>query len=837
MILEKSRLLTLLSEEQKADLSSLEKQFSHHLEYTIGKNKYTVKNEDIYKALGHTIRDFLIDRLNITNERYRGEDPKQIYYFSLEFLMGRTLLNALINLGLYDVVKQMIDGFGFQLEEVLEFEMDAGLGNGGLGRLAACFLDSMATLNIPGFGYGIRYDYGIFNQIIANGSQVELPDHWDADGVPYEVIRGDVTHSVGFYGYTETRISGKGKTEHYWVPAETVLASAHDCPIPGFNTSTVNYLRLWTAKSSEEFNLDYFNHGDYMKAVQDKSISENISKVLYPNDTTEQGKILRLKQQYFMVCASLQDILIHHRLTHASLEYLGEKVAIQLNDTHPSIGIAELMRILLDQEDWEWDKAWQMTTRIFAYTNHTVLPEALERWKVSLFEMLLPRHLEIIYEINFRFLNEVRKSGKLTEAEISEVSIIEEGADKRIRMANLAVIGSHKVNGVAALHSDLIVKTIFKSFYKIFPEKFTNKTNGITPRRWLIQSNPSLTALIAKRIGDGFATDLYKLRDLEKFADDSDFKNDFAKVKQTNKDQLAKLIKSETGISINPLSMIDVQVKRFHEYKRQLLNILQVIALYRRIKENPNRNITPRTVIFGGKAAPGYFMAKLIIKLINNVATVVNHDADVDGRLKVVFLPNYRVSLAERIIPGTNVSEQISTAGTEASGTSNMKFMLNGALTVGTLDGANVEMLEEVGAENIYIFGLKTDEVFDLKHKGYDSRTYIEANEELKRILIMIRENYFSPNEHGIFTPIHDTLVYNDSYLLCADFTDYDRMQARIAEDYLNQDVWNRKAIMNVARSGKFSTDRTIREYATDIWNVPILPTLAPKTRYSFDEK
>ncbi|MDZ4727613.1 MAG: glycogen/starch/alpha-glucan phosphorylase [Leptospira sp.] len=837
MILENSRLLTLLSEEQKADLNSLEKQFSHHLEYTIGKSRYTVKNEDIYKALGHTVRDFLIDRLNVTNERYRSENPKQVFYFSLEFLMGRTLLNALINLGLYDVVNEMIDGFGFQLSEVLEFEMDAGLGNGGLGRLAACFLDSMATLNIPGFGYGIRYDYGIFNQIIANGSQLEMPDHWDADGVPYEVIRADITHSIGFYGYTETRISGKGKTEHYWVPGETVLASAHDCPIPGFNTSTVNYLRLWTAKSSEEFNLDYFNHGDYMKAVQDKSISENISKVLYPNDTTEQGKELRLKQQYFMVCSSLQDILINHRKTHASLDFLGDKIAIQLNDTHPSIGIAELMRVLLDQEDWEWDRAWELTNKIFAYTNHTVLPEALENWKVSLFERLLPRHLEIIYEINHRFLKFAKKTGKLTDSEISEVSIIQEGNEKRIRMANLAVIGSHKVNGVAALHSELIVQTIFQSFYKIYPEKFNNKTNGITPRRWLIQSNPSLTNLIAKNIGNKFATDLYQLRDLEKFVKDADFKNDWARVKQINKDNLSKLIKSETGISIDSHSLIDVQIKRFHEYKRQLLNVLRVIALYRRIKENPSISVTNRTVIFGGKAAPGYYMAKLIIKLINNVAQIVNKDPDVRDRLKVVFLPNYRVSLAECIIPGTNLSEQISTAGTEASGTSNMKFMLNGALTIGTLDGANVEMLEEVGEENIYIFGLKTPEVYALKAKGYNPLEYLNQNEELKRVLMMIRENYFSQSEHGIFNPIYDSLVYNDNYLLLADFQAYDEMQDRIAHDFLNVDLWTEKSIYNVARSGKFSSDRTIREYAEDIWKVPMLPTLEPKTKYTFREK
>ncbi|GBF50527.1 phosphorylase [Leptospira ryugenii] len=834
MIQENSRLLGLLSEEQKADLISLEKQFAHHLEYTIGKNKYTVKNEDIYKALGHTVRDFLIDRLNLTDERYRKTNPKKVYYFSLEFLMGKTLSNALINLGLYDIVSEMIKGFGLELAEVLEFEMDAGLGNGGLGRLAACFLDSMATLNVPGFGYGIRYDYGIFNQIIANGQQVEMPDHWDADGVPYEVIRADITYSIGFYGYTETKISGRGRTEHDWIPAETVLAAAHDCPIPGFNTSTVNYLRLWTAKSSEEFNLDYFNHGDYMRAVQDKSISENISKVLYPNDTTEQGKELRLKQQYFMVAASLQDILLRHKQAEGTYKNLAEKVAIQLNDTHPSIGIAELMRVLVDQENWSWEDAWDLTTKIFAYTNHTVLPEALETWKVSLFERLLPRHLEIIYEINFRFLEWAKAKNVLSPDEISEVSVIQEGAEKRIRMANLAVIGSHQVNGVAALHSELITTTIFKSFYKLFPEKFNNKTNGITPRRWLIQSNPSLSYLIQKKLGPKFATNLSELKNLEAFVKDKEFKADWIKVKKTNKDRLAKLIKSETGISIDPNSLIDTQIKRFHEYKRQLLNVLRVIAVYRRIKENPNITVTPRTVIFGGKAAPGYYMAKLIIKLINNVAQVVNHDPDVADRLKLVFLPNYRVSLAESIIPGSNLSEQISTAGTEASGTSNMKFMLNGALTVGTLDGANVEMLEEVGEENIYIFGLKTPEVFALKEKGYRPQDYLEANSELKRVLLMIRENFFSPSEHGIFNPIYDSLVYQDSYLLLADFAAYDSIQDRIASDFLNEDSWTEKSILNVARVGKFSSDRTIREYAEQIWKVPLLEAPSPKTKYGF---
>lgn len=836
MVVTNPRLIALLAEEQKADLESLEKQFAHHLEYTIGKNRYNLKNEDIYKALGHTLRDFLVDRLNSTHARYRDIKPKKVYYFSLEFLMGRTLMNALICLGLYDKIKQMLSGFGFDLTDVLEFETDAGLGNGGLGRLAACFLDSMATLNIPGFGYGIRYDYGIFNQLIANGGQLEMPDHWDADGVPYEILRSDISYSVGFFGHTETRVSGKGKVQHDWVPGETVLAAAHDYPIPGFNTNTVNHLRLWAARSSEEFNLDYFNHGDYMKAVQDKSISENISKVLYPNDTTEQGKVLRLKQQYFMVCASLQDILIEFKDQNTDLRELPNYIAIQLNDTHPSIGIAELMRVLMDNEDWDWDDAWAVTTKVFSYTNHTVLPEALESWRVELFEKLLPRHLEIIYEINHRFLEEARKSGKLEDWEIQAVSIIEEGKEKRVRMANLAVIGSFKVNGVAALHSELIKQTIFKPFTKIFPEKFNNKTNGITPRRWLLQSNPELANLISKKIGNKFVTDLYQLKDLEAFASDKEFQADWRKVKQTAKDNLVKLIRSETGIIADPHSMIDVQVKRFHEYKRQLLNVLRVIALYRRIKENPSREVTSRTVIFGGKAAPGYYMAKLIIKLINHVAWVVNRDKDVADRLKVVFLPNYRVSLAERIIPGTNLSEQISTAGTEASGTSNMKFMLNGALTIGTLDGANVEMLEEVGDENIFIFGLKTQEVFQMKERGYNPQDFIYKNEELHRVLLMIRENYFSLGEPGIFLPIYDSLFYSDNYLLMADFDSYDKTQDLVAKEYLDETTWTKKSILNVARSGKFSTDRTIREYAKEIWNVPTLDTILPKTLYNLPQ-
>jgi len=827
-----ARLIQLLAREQSDDPASIESQFCHHLEYTIGKNKYSIKNEDIYKALGYTVRDFLIDRLNETHDMYENEKPKKIYYLSLEFLMGRTLHNALINLGLFDTIQKVLHGLGYELTDILEFETDAGLGNGGLGRLAACFLDSLATLDMPGFGYGIRYDYGIFNQIIANGFQVEMPDHWDADGVPYEIARPDNVYPVNFYGHTESRVNAKGDIRHHWIPTETVLAAAHDYPIPGYNTSTVNYLRLWTARSSEEFNFDYFNHGDYMKAVEDKQISENISKVLYPNDTTEQGKILRLKQQYFMVSASLQDILRNHKVMFGNYESLPEKVAIQLNDTHPSIAIPELMRIFLDQEEWSWEKSWTIVTSVFSYTNHTVLPEALETWSVGLMQFLLPRHMEIIYEINFRFLEDARRSGLLNEAEIQEVSIFQEFPEKRVRMANLAIVGSHKVNGVAALHTELIKTTIFRCFYKLYPHKFINMTNGITPRRWLIQSNPRLSRLIASRIGEEFPSKLDLLRQLEFYADDRSFREEWRKIKYENKIQLAKLVKSETGITIDPSSLYDVQVKRFHEYKRQLLNILNVIGQYRRIKEDPGKDFTPRTVLFGGKAAPGYFMAKLIIKLINSVAEVVNKDPDVKDRLKVVFLPNYRVSQAEKIIPATELSEQISTAGMEASGTGNMKFALNGALTVGTLDGANVEIREEVGDENIYIFGLTVQEVMQLKNRGYNPRDYVDSHPELTRILRMIRDGFFAPNDPYLFQPIYDSLYYTDTYMLMADYDSYDKIQNRISKDYLDQDTWNRKSILNTARMGKFSSDRTIREYAREIWKIEPVVRSKPRSIY-----
>ncbi|MBE7412893.1 MAG: glycogen/starch/alpha-glucan phosphorylase [Leptospiraceae bacterium] len=828
------KLWNLLDREQNTDASSLEKSFAHHLEYTVGRHKNNTEKQDIYKALSYTVRDIMIDRLNETQLKYREENPKRVYYLSLEFLIGRTLCNSLINLGLYDVMQKVMHDFGYDLTEILEFEPDAGLGNGGLGRLAACFLDSMATLNLPGYGYGIRYEYGIFNQHIQNGYQIEKPDHWLGNLNPWEMVRPEVQFPVHYYGHVETRVDATGEMVSVWIPGETVLAVAHDYPVPGYNTNTVNDLRLWSARSSEEFNLDYFNHGDYLKAVEDKQKTENISKVLYPNDTTQQGKMLRLKQQYFMVASSLLDIIKRYKRKNTNFDNFSKEVAIQLNDTHPSIAIPELMRILVDIEKIYWDTAWEIVQNVFAYTNHTVLPEALEVWSANLLGELLPRHLEIIYVINHRFLEDIRKLGKFSETEISQLSIIQEGPEQKIRMSNLAIIGSHKVNGVAELHSELLKTLVFPAFYKLSPDKFNNKTNGITQRRWLIQSNPLLSELIHSKIGGNFATDLYALKELEKYSEDNNFKKAWREVKLENKKRLAQIILADTGIEVDIHSMFDVQVKRFHEYKRQLLNVLGVIGEFIKIKENPRAEVVPRTIIFGGKAAPGYYMAKLIIKFITSIAEVINNDPDVNGRIKVVFLPNYRVSLAEKIFPASDLSEQISTAGTEASGTGNMKFALNGALTIGTLDGANIEIMEEVGEENIYIFGLKTSEVLEIKKKGYNPQDYVKSNHEIKKIFTLIRENFFSKNQVDLFKPLHDNLYYTDTYLLLADYQMYFDCQRKIDEDFKKEDIWVKKSIMNVARMGKFSTDRTIQEYAKDIWNIHPVQVKKPNTLFSF---
>jgi glycogen phosphorylase len=815
------KLWSLLEREQIITNDSLEKAFAHHLEYTVGKHRYNTEIKDVYEALSYTVRDVIIDRLNETQGSYRVQNPKRVYYLSLEFLIGRTLSNALINTGLLESMKKILSDFGYDLTEILDYEPDAGLGNGGLGRLAACFMDSLSTLNLPGYGYGIRYEYGIFNQQIENDIQIEKPDSWlTKSSNPWEIVRQDVVYPIHFYGHVETKIDPTGKIISVWYPTETVLAMAHDYSIPGYNTNTVNNLRLWVAKSSEEFNFDYFNHGDYLKAVEDKQKTENISKVLYPNDTTEQGKILRLKQQFFMVSSSLQDIILRYKRANKDFVKFPDEVAIQLNDTHPSIAIPELMRIFLDIEKMDWDTSWEITKKVFAYTNHTVLPEALETWKVALIEYLLPRHLQIVNEINHRFLEEVRNKNILSEQEISDVSIYFEGAEKRMRMANLAIIGSHSVNGVAALHSELLKETIFKSFYKLYPEKFNNKTNGITQRRFLVNANPKLSKLISSKIGDGFATNLDLLKGIEQFSEDSSFQDDWKKIKTENKIELAKIIKIDTGYDVDVNSIFDVQIKRFHEYKRQLLNILHVISLFIKLHDNPSLKITPRTFIFSGKAAPGYYMAKLIIRLINSVAKIINHDPKVNKFMKVIFLPNYRVSLAEKIFPASDLSEQISTAGTEASGTGNMKFALNGALTIGTLDGANVEMMEEFGEENIFIFGLKAHEVMEIKKKGYNPNDYLSKSPDLQKVFNLIRENFFSPHQHGLFRPIYESLIHQDTYLLCADFNSYSFCQEKVSKEFNDTKTWTKKSILNVARMGKFSSDRTILEYAKEIWNV-----------------
>ncbi|MDP2639543.1 MAG: glycogen/starch/alpha-glucan phosphorylase, partial [Betaproteobacteria bacterium] len=737
----------------------------------------------------------------------------------MEFLMGRTLMNSLLNLAFEKECSQALQQQGVDLRQVREMESDAALGNGGLGRLAACFLDSMATLNLPGFGYGIRYEYGMFSQRIEGGRQVEHPDNWLRYGNPWEFPRAEVLYHVKFGGRVVEFSDEDGAQRHHWVDTEDVMAMAYDSPIPGFATPTVNNMRLWAAKASRDFDLKYFNEGNYIKAVEDKNESENLSKVLYPNDSTAMGRELRLKQQYFFVCASLQDILYRFSKFHQDFDALPDKVAIQLNDTHPAIAIPELMRILVDINHLDWDKAWDITTRTFSYTNHTLMSEALETWPVAMFEQVLPRHLQIIYEINHRFLIGVMHSFPGDNEMRRRMSIIGEEGGKRVRMAHLAVVGSHKVNGVAQLHTELMKQTTFADFDRYFPGKIINLTNGITPRRWLNQANPLLAALITSRIGAGWLKDLGQLRRLIPLAGDAQFRQEFAAVKRTNKQRFAAEIKSSLGMEIDVDSLFDVQIKRIHEYKRQLLNVLHVVTRYRRLCDAPHSDTVPRTVIFGGKAAPGYAIAKLIIRLINDVAEIVNNDVRVHGRLKLVFVPNYGVSVAENIIPAADLSEQISTAGTEASGTGNMKLALNGALTIGTLDGANVEIRSEVGGDNIFIFGLTTDAVARLRASGYRPVDYYLANDELRQAIDMIARGYFSPEEPGRFKPIVDNLLENgDHYLLLADYASYVASQAEVDAVYRDQPQWLRKVILNVANMGNFSSDRTIQQYAEQVW-------------------
>ncbi len=800
---------------------TFEQSLTDHLIYTEGKSAKTATRHDWYEAAAYTVRDQLIEKQLKTDEASAGQDPKRLYYLSLEFLIGRTLSNAALNLGIESPLRAGLKALGQDLEEVEETEIDAALGNGGLGRLAACFLDSMATLDVPGQGYGIRYEYGMFNQHIENGQQVESPDNWLRFGNPWEFQRPERLYPVKFFGDVVHFPDGHGNTEHHWVDGETVMAMAYDVPIPGYNTETVNNLRLWAAKATREFNLESFNAGDYISAVQDKNVSESLSKVLYPNDSSAVGKELRLKQEYFFVSASIQDILHHFLAEHSDWNQLPEKVAIQLNDTHPAVAVSELMYQLVDVHKLKWDHAWELVTKVFAYTNHTLMPEALETWAVSKFERVLPRHLEIIYEINYRFIAQVNHLFPGDTELLRRVSIIDESNGRRVRMAHLAVVGSHTVNGVAAIHSELLKTTLFADFHRIFPGKFINVTNGITPRRWLNQCNPSLTELITSRIGSGFVRDLAQLKQLVDHADDAEFQKSFREVKHANKVRLANYIESKVGIKIDTDSMFDVQIKRIHEYKRQLLNVLHVITLYNRIRSGNLHNITPRTVIFGGKAAPGYKMAKLIIRLINDVASIVNNDPAVRGLLKVVFLPSYDVSSAEKLFPASDLSEQISTAGTEASGTGNMKMALNGALTIGTLDGANVEILEEVGDNNIFIFGLTTPQVAEMRVRGYNPWDYYHGNDELKQCLDMIGNGFFSVEEADRYSPIFNNLTHHgDHYLLLADYASYIATQDRVSQLYLEKDEWTRRAILNVANMGKFSSDRTILEYAEKVWNV-----------------
>ncbi|MFA5157120.1 MAG: glycogen/starch/alpha-glucan phosphorylase [Candidatus Omnitrophota bacterium] len=800
----------------------VERSFLANREYTLAKDQYTATLTDDFWALAIGIRDRLIERWIATQQRYHRDNVKRVYYFSLEFLIGRLLGTNILNLGLWDEVREAMEDLGFNLEEIRDCEPDAGLGNGGLGRLAACFLDSMATMGIPAHGYGIRYEYGIFNQRIINGYQIEFPDEWLRRGSPWEFARPEYTVKVHFNGHTYMFNDGKGKLRVKWVDTEDVLASPYDIPVAGFKSDVVNTLRLWSARSTEEFDLKYFNDGDYEHAVYNKVFSENISKVLYPNDSVSQGRELRLKQEYFFTAASIADIIRRFKMENSDFRSFPDKVAIQLNDTHPSLAIVELMRILIDEENLDWDTAWDITVRTFAYTNHTVMPEALESWKVNLFEKLLPRHLQLIYEINMRFLHEVATRFPGDTDRIRRMSIIEEGDPKRIRMAFLSLIGSHSVNGVSRLHSELLKTQLFKDFFEFFPERFNNKTNGITQRRWLQKSNIRLSGLISDTIGDKWISDLFELEKLLPLTEDDAFRKRWQEVKKVNKKALVDYIHKTTGISVHPESMFDVHIKRIHEYKRQLLFGLFIIAQYLRIKKNPHAAIIPRTFIVSGKAAPGYFMAKLIIKFINSIAGVVNKDKDINDRLKVVFLENYRVSLAEKIFPASELSEQISTAGTEASGTGCMKFMMNGALTVGTFDGANIEIAEAVGNDNIFIFGLTVEEIEKIRQGGYDPQQYIERSPVLKEVIQLIKSNFFSPVDYNLFGPIVDSIIFSDPYFICADFDQYCAVQEKVSALYHDKTAWTKKSIINVAKSGKFSSDRTIKEYAKEIWNVPV---------------
>ena len=800
--------------------------FAEHLKYSQDAEVYHTTKEGRYTALALSVRDRIIHQWNLSRKTQRANSAKRVYYLSLEFLMGRAMTNNIINLGIEQQVREALDYLGYSYEDLSEVEPDAGLGNGGLGRLAACFLDSLATLQIPAYGYGIRYNYGIFRQQIKNGWQVEQPDNWLRDGNPWEILRPDVVYPVQFGGEVQV-IREHGRDNFKWIGAEEVHGIAYDTPIIGYGCKTVNTLRLWSAKSPEEFNFHEFNDGDYTEAVRSKISAENLSQVLYPNDTLYMGKELRLKQQYFFVACSIADIVRRFKREKQKWSKLPEFAAIQLNDTHPSLAVPELMRILLDEEGLSWDEAWSVTVQTLGYTNHTLMPEALEKWSLPMLQKILPRHMQIIYEINHRFLQQAVSYFPLQPQMLSKISVIEESNPKQVRMAHLAIVGSHSTNGVAELHSQLLKKTMFPQFNLIFKDRFNNKTNGITQRRWLLAANPKLSSLISSAIGDGWVTDFSQIEKLKSFADDSNFLSDFAAIKQENKVRAASFLKTDSNLIINPHSFFDVQVKRIHEYKRQLLNALNILLIYDDLKQggSATKHMESTTFLFGGKAAPGYVNAKLIIKLINNIAKVINADPVTKDKLSVHFMPNYRVSMAEQIIPATDLSQQISTAGTEASGTGNMKFMCNGALTIGTMDGANVEMAQEVGAENMFIFG-KTEEEIAKLSPTYDPFTYVLQDKEIKTAIDLLFSGYFNVNEPNIFEPLRRSLFEEgDRYFHFADLGTYSSAHTMARELYhTDRHQWNRRSVLNIAASGKFSSDRTIAQYASDIWQIDPCP-------------
>lgn len=801
---------------------SMKASILNHLRFTLARHPESATQDEWWTATCYAVRDRILDRFMKTQAVHHKKKVRRAYYLSLEYLMGRLLVNNLHNAGLFDQTREALTELGQDFTAVADEEADMGLGNGGLGRLAACFLDSLATLDLPAIGYGIHYEFGLFRQEFKDGYQIEHPDVWMEKGCPWEVMRPNFAQKVQLYGRVEHQMDSKGVFKPKWVDFKVIEGVPYDISIVGYGGETVNFLRLWDSKSTHEFNLDIFNEGGYVEAVREKAMGETISKVLYPNDSTENGKELRLVQQYFFVTCSLKDIIRRFLANHSDWSDFADFNVLQLNDTHPAIAVPELMRLFIDEYALDWDTAWEITSSVCNYTNHTLLPEALEKWSVPLFEKVLPRHLEIIYEINARFLKDVVEAKwPGDDSKKSELSIIEEGSPKMVRMAYLSVVGSTKVNGVAALHTELLKKDLFATFHELYPSKLINMTNGITPRRWLLACNPGLSELITEKVGDAWPKNLDQLQDIAKFADDAKFQKRFMDIKRANKQAFADFVLADSGTEISPDALFDVQIKRLHEYKRQHLNLLHILTLYRRLLNDPDYDMNPRVFIFGAKAAPGYALAKNIIRAINKVAEKVNNDSRINGKIKVVFPQNYRITMAEKMIPAADLSEQISTAGKEASGTGNMKLALNGALTIGTLDGANVEIGEEVGDDNIFIFGNTVDQVDALREKGYNPYDYYNGNWELKAVIDWLRSDYFTPGEHDAFAPLCSSwLEGGDPFLCLADYAEYVRAQEAVDKAFSDKKRWAKMAIMNTARVGKFSSDRTISEYAKQIWKL-----------------